>query len=59
MESSVGKLLVLPFLLLTKRCSWGVISYADSLDCVGVLGKNTDCVQKVFRKSDQNYEIHC
>ncbi|KAH7881937.1 amidase signature domain-containing protein [Phlebopus sp. FC_14] len=27
---------------------WGVISYADSLDCVGVLGKSVDIVRKVF-----------
>ncbi|KAH7922211.1 amidase signature enzyme [Leucogyrophana mollusca] len=27
---------------------WGVISYADSLDCVGILGKNVDTVKTVY-----------
>lgn len=27
---------------------WGVISFADSLDCVGVLGKSVDTVKQVF-----------
>ncbi|KAH7908487.1 amidase signature domain-containing protein [Hygrophoropsis aurantiaca] len=27
---------------------WGVISYADSLDCVGVFGKNVDIVNDIF-----------
>ncbi|TXT13467.1 hypothetical protein VHUM_00834 [Vanrija humicola] len=27
---------------------YGVVSYADSLDCVGVLGKSVDAVEKVF-----------
>ncbi|KAF8836410.1 amidase signature enzyme [Paxillus ammoniavirescens] len=27
---------------------WGVISFADSLDCVGVIGKSVDAVEKVF-----------
>lgn len=27
---------------------WGVVSFADSLDCVGVLGKSVDTVKKVF-----------
>ncbi|EKM50099.1 uncharacterized protein PHACADRAFT_264635 [Phanerochaete carnosa HHB-10118-sp] len=27
---------------------WGVVSYADSLDCVGVFGANVDYVSKVF-----------
>ncbi|KIJ65406.1 hypothetical protein HYDPIDRAFT_88164 [Hydnomerulius pinastri MD-312] len=27
---------------------WGVISYADSLDCVGVIGKSIDTVKEVF-----------
>jgi len=27
---------------------WGVISYADSLDCVGILGKEVDYVRRVF-----------
>ena len=29
----------------------GVVSYADSLDCVGVLGKTADTVQQVFGMS--------
>lgn len=31
---------------LTSR--YGVVSYADSLDCVGILGKSVDTVQQVF-----------
>ncbi|KAG2121690.1 Glutamyl-tRNA amidotransferase subunit A, mitochondrial [Suillus cothurnatus] len=27
---------------------WGVVSFADSLDCVGVLGKSVDTVKTVF-----------
>ncbi|KAI0687386.1 amidase signature domain-containing protein [Cytidiella melzeri] len=27
---------------------WGVISYADSLDCVGILGKTVDYVRQVY-----------
>ncbi|KAF9224191.1 amidase signature enzyme [Gyrodon lividus] len=27
---------------------WGVISFADSLDCVGVIGKSVDAVKEVF-----------
>lgn len=27
---------------------WGVISYADSLDCVGVLGTDVPVVSRVF-----------
>ena len=30
---------------------YGVVSYADSLDCVGVLGRSIDTVQQVFGKS--------
>lgn len=29
-------------------CSYGVVSYADSLDCVGVLGRTVDTVRQVF-----------
>ncbi|KAI0091549.1 Glutamyl-tRNA amidotransferase subunit A, mitochondrial [Irpex rosettiformis] len=28
---------------------WGVVSYADSLDCVGILGKSVGHVQRVFQ----------
>ncbi|KAI0675590.1 amidase signature enzyme [Trametes maxima] len=28
---------------------WGVVSFADSLDCVGVLGKNVSTVERVHR----------
>jgi aspartyl-tRNA(Asn)/glutamyl-tRNA(Gln) amidotransferase subunit A len=34
---------------LTNR--YGVVSYADSLDCVGVLGGTIDTVQQVFGMS--------
>lgn len=27
---------------------YGVVSYADSLDCVGVLGSSVDTVRQVF-----------
>jgi Asp-tRNA(Asn)/Glu-tRNA(Gln) amidotransferase A subunit family amidase len=27
---------------------WGVVSYADSLDCVGVLGTDVVIVKRVF-----------
>lgn len=27
---------------------WGVVSYADSLDCVGVLGTDVSVVSRVF-----------
>lgn len=31
-------------------CRWGVVSYADSLDCVGVMAKRVKDVQRVFSK---------
>lgn len=31
--------------------SYGVVSYADSLDCVGVLGRTVDIVRQVFSKT--------
>jgi Asp-tRNA(Asn)/Glu-tRNA(Gln) amidotransferase A subunit family amidase len=33
---------------------WGVVSFADSLDCVGVLGKSVDTVKTVFGEHDSN-----
>lgn len=27
---------------------WGVVSYADSLDCVGIIGKNVEYIEKTF-----------
>lgn len=27
---------------------WGVVSYADSLDCVGIIGKNVEHIEKTF-----------
>jgi aspartyl-tRNA(Asn)/glutamyl-tRNA(Gln) amidotransferase subunit A len=32
-------------------CRYGVVSYADSLDCVGVLGSSVDTVRQVFGES--------
>lgn len=29
---------------------WGVVSFADSLDCVGILGKSVSSVERVFGK---------
>ncbi|KAG1863573.1 amidase signature domain-containing protein [Suillus subalutaceus] len=33
---------------------WGVVSFADSLDCVGVLGKSVDTVKTVFGEHGSN-----
>lgn len=37
---------------------WGVVSFADSLDCVGVLGKSVDTVKTVFGEHDGNEREH-
>ncbi|KAG6829144.1 hypothetical protein H0H92_005548 [Tricholoma furcatifolium] len=34
---------------------WGVVSFADSLDCVGVFGRSVEDVREVFRVLD----VHC
>lgn len=31
---------------------WGVVSFADSLDCVGVLARNVRTVRKVYGKTE-------
>ena len=33
---------------------WGVIAYANSLDTVGILGKNVGDVEAIFGKSFKN-----
>ncbi|KAI0343341.1 amidase signature enzyme [Trametopsis cervina] len=35
---------------------WGVVSYADSLDCVGVFGKTVDYARRVFHSINQ-YDV--
>jgi hypothetical protein len=37
---------------------WGVVSFADSLDCVGVFGKSVDTVKTVFGEHDSNEREH-
>ncbi|KAI0766032.1 amidase signature domain-containing protein [Irpex lacteus] len=32
---------------------WGVVSYADSLDCVGILGQSVQLVRRVFQTINQ------
>lgn len=33
---------------LSEECRWGVVSYADSLDCVGVLTRTVADTKTVF-----------
>ena len=35
-------------LLMTRFRRWGVVSFADSLDCVGIVGKDVTTASKVF-----------
>lgn len=37
---------------------WGVVSFADSLDCVGVFGKSMDTVKTVFGEHHSNVREH-
>jgi hypothetical protein len=39
---------VLPAKMNTR---WGVVSFADSLDCVGIIGKNVACTEQIFSPS--------
>lgn len=34
-----------------EGCRYGVVSYADSLDCVGVLARNVEDTRAVFGES--------
>ena len=36
---------------------WGVVSYADSLDCVGVLGQNVHYVSAAFGMCPYNWLV--
>jgi aspartyl-tRNA(Asn)/glutamyl-tRNA(Gln) amidotransferase subunit A len=33
------------------QCRWGVVSFADSLDCVGILAKDIESTESVFSPS--------
>lgn len=50
------------------RIRWGVVSFADSLDCVGIISNDTKGVKRVFGKSEhlrsleyriENLQIYC
>lgn len=60
--SSVGKPVTPPppSLLPTRELlhSWGVVSYADSLDCVGILGKDVRQIHGAFGTYD-NVRFRC
>ena len=52
MDLLAGKQLLYPLLFSAVPddlwLRWGVVSYADSLDCVGVLGADVAVVKRVF-----------
>lgn len=39
-----------------NRGSYGVVSYADSLDCVGVMGQTVDTVRQVFGACERAFQ---
>ena len=39
------------------RCRWGVVSFADSLDCVGILAKDVESTESLFGLS--YFESNC
>lgn len=42
------KFLLSTLALSLSRWRWGVVSFADSLDCVGILAKDIESVESVF-----------
>jgi aspartyl-tRNA(Asn)/glutamyl-tRNA(Gln) amidotransferase subunit A len=38
---------------------WGVVSFADSLDCVGIMASDVATTKRVFSSSDLLYSLFC
>lgn len=45
------------YVALTMTARWGIVSYADSLDCVGVMAKEVSTVKSVFGECLRCYSI--
>lgn len=58
MASSAGLSLYNPYFQKLMDGRWGVVSFADSLDCVGVFGKSMDTVKTVFGEHHSNVREH-